>query len=166
MPTAPEYGDEVWSRQLTPRLRPRAKPRRLSKLSHHVENAYMATDLQGDSVVAWQVNYFAGAFARHVRRDGTVGRVVKLSNGGVGPVLLDDDGNGVAMTTAYRDGYLTAIRATRLRRDRTFGRTVLLGINDGEATQLSGGISPTGRATLAWAQVPDGDGRIVAVSGR
>lgn len=153
---------EVWARRLSATLRPRTKPRLISPRGRDVEIAAVDTDSQGDSVVTWGVGYFEGAFARYVRRDGVLGKVVKVSGGGMGPVLLGDDGRGVVVSTAYRNGLRRLIRVTRVRQNGTFGGTVRVGLNDYN-THVTGGVSSSGRVTVAWEQI-HGD-RIMAVTG-
>lgn len=154
---------QIWGRGLRPTLQPRTRAMLLSQPGHHAAVGWVDTDRQGDSVVAWTVGYFAGAYARHVRRDGVRGKVVKLSAGGAGAVLLGDDGSGVVVSTAYRNGLRRVIRATRVRSNGTFGGTIRVGVNDYD-THPIGGVSRSGRATIAWEQI-HGE-RIMAVSGR
>jgi hypothetical protein len=153
---------QVWARRLSPTLRPRTKPRLISRRGQDATSAAVDTDSQGDSVVTWGVGHFEGAFARYVRHDGVLGKVVKLGGGGMGPVLLGDDGRGVVVSTAYRMGLRRVVRVTRVRRNGTFGGTIRVGLNDYD-TRITGGVSRSGRVTIAWEQI-HGD-RIMAVTG-
>lgn len=164
--TKPSGYDEVWSRRLGKTLKPKAKSRRISKRYDDVRDARMDTDLQGDTVVAWQIGYYVGVKARLIRHDGSMGKVRPLTNGGLGDVVLDDDGDGMVVTDAYYKDSRILICAARVRHTGKIRRPVVIAANDGDTDGITAGITPKGRTTIAWPQVPDGDGRVVAMSGR
>lgn len=160
--------NEAWGRLVSRGLRPRGKARMLSRRGQLAVQTEADMDLQGDAVVTWHVNYYAGVFARSIRRDGTFGPIERLGNGGLGadPVALDSDGDGGIAWAGYRDGVLKAIRLTRVRRSGTFGRTVTVGVNGGESTRITLDAAPSGRLTVAWEELPYEGAHILAVRGR
>jgi hypothetical protein len=160
-----DYDNEAWGRRVGRALKPLGRSRILSRKGQLAVQVESDTDLQGDSVVTWHVNYFAGVFARQIRRDGTVGPVEKLGKGGLGGVALDGDGDGAIAWSGYRDGLRKLIRVTRVRRGGGFGRTVTVGVNGYDTSRITLGATPAGRVTVAWEEEPYDGAHIMAVRG-
>jgi hypothetical protein len=160
--------NEAWGRRVSRGMQPRGKARILSRRGQLAVQTEADMDLEGDAIVAWHVNYYAGVFARRIRRDGTVGPIKRLGDGGLGayPVALDSDGDGAVAWVGYRNGLLKAIRVTRVHRDGTFGRTVTVGVNGGESTRITLDAAPAGRLTVAWEELPYEGAHILTVRGR
>jgi hypothetical protein len=159
---------EIWGCRVSRSMQPLGKARLLSRRGQPAVQTESDMDPQGDAIVAWHVNYYAGVFARRIGRDGTVGPIVRLGNGGLGayPVALDSDGDGAVAWVGYRNGQMTAIRLTRVRRDGRFGRTSTVAVNGGESTRITLDATPTGRLTVAWEGLPQERAHIMVVRGR
>ena len=107
----------------------------------------------GAAVVGWQKTYHAGAWVHRVRPNGSLGSPVKVSDAGIGDIVLMGDGDGTVASTGFTaDGLTRAIRVTPIL-DGVIGRTRTVGHNDYDTTYLRAGLTPRGRTLISWNEV-------------
>jgi len=112
---------------------------RLSPTTHFVSNLASATDLEGDTMVAWTrpVGDTFRLYARFCRRGGSLGPVLALgaisgqrdNNNYQNPrasLVLDDDGDGVITWTTEPSYDYFVVWARRVHRDGSLGPKVRL----------------------------------------
>ncbi len=138
----------AWSRQVKP-TGELGTLRRLSSLTYGVSNLKVASDLEGDIVVAWDRGDLGSIYARRISRTDTLGPTVTIGTGRLTDIELDDDGDGVAVWEGPPDVYASygTIRSTRIGRSGTFGSATVIS-RVGEFPQVD--VSASGRAVVAW----------------
>lgn len=115
----------------------------------------LATDLDGDSVLAWSTHthgVMADVYARPISRTGELGAVTAFGEGDRPAVALDDDGDGlVAWQAAGPSWAFMGVWASAVSRQGVFGATDQVSA-DGRVVRVAS--SPTGRFTATWQRAP------------
>ncbi len=153
----------AWWR-ISPRLRLKAPVRTFAPRKEPLGRVDVAVSDSGHAVLGWQRTFYDGAFVRLVAPDGSLGRVHRLADGGLGDVALRPDGSGVVASSG-RDGsgLLTEVWATPLRVGGA-GRSRRVALSAGDISYLRAGVGGPGRAVLTWAE--PGNARILSVGVR
>ncbi|WP_020580043.1 hypothetical protein [Actinopolymorpha alba] len=137
----------VWSRGMSP-VGDLGTLRTLSPSTHKVSNHVVASDLEGDVVIAWDRTDATGLHARRIARTGTVGSIVQLGNGRQPNLAVDDDGDGVVVWQGRNSANtVNTVQTIRVSRGGTFGSAATISAN-GEAPRLD--VTPTGGVVVAW----------------
>ncbi len=117
--------------------------------------AALATDLDGDSVLAWSrrtEGVLADVHSRTISRTGELGEITSFGAGDRPAVTLDDDGDGlVAWQAAGPSWAFMGVWASTVHRDGRFGAVEQLS-TDGRVVRVDS--SPTGRLAVTWQRVP------------
>jgi hypothetical protein len=113
---------------------------------HHA----LASNLGGDSVVAWTRSLpddrFA-VYARSVSRTARLGPVFELGRGDLPDVALDDDGDGIIVWHSPDDDVTDAVRGATVSRAMTLGSMRKLAANGRVPQSVT---SPRGRVVVLW----------------
>lgn len=153
-----------WLR-IGPRLEVVDQERRFTPRDETIDSTTMGLAPDGSAVVGWQRNYFEGAFVRTLDRRGRMGPVVKVADGGLHDVALSRDGDGVVVSTGLdAEGSYSRIRVTRVA-DGRLGRSLQVGRNDYDTSDLHADPLPRGRSIVSWGEVLE-DSRVMVVTGR
>jgi hypothetical protein len=154
----------AWWR-ISPRLRLMAPVRMFAPRKETLDHVDVAVSESGGAVLGWQRNYYQGAFVRLVAPDGSVGRVHRLTDGGLGDIAVRPDGSGVVASSSHdAEGRLSVAWATPLRGGRT-GTSRPVGRSDFDISYLQAGVGDAGGALVTWAEEL-GNARIVSVAVR
>lgn len=115
----------------------------------------LATDAEGDSVLAWSrftTGILADVHARPISRTGVLGEVTAFGAGDRPAVTLDDDGDGLVAWQAPGPSWAyQGVWASTVSRDGGFGAVEQLSA-DGRVVRV--GASPTGRFAVTWQRAP------------
>ena len=147
--TAADQTEQVWGRWLS-RYGAVGSVRQLTPSSHpSISNYSIASDLDGDRVLTWDLFPSKYLYARTISRTGTIGSYVLLSTyGRLHTVRLDDDGDGVVVFEGQGvDGSVGSIRARRVSQSGTFATSQLIAAS-GVSPVVA--VSPGGRAIVGW----------------
>lgn len=112
----------------------------------------VATDLEGDSILVWtrsDGNYQVEMLGRQLSRDGTLGPVTSLGLHDRPDVALDDDGDGLVVSSHPSHPNEREITAHSISASGSFGDAIPLS-SDGRAASVD--ASPTSRFTVVWQQ--------------
>ena len=152
----------AWWR-ISPRLRLMAPVRMYAPRKETIDHVDVAVSESGRAVLGWQRNYYQGAFVRLVTPDGSVGRVHRLTDGGLGDIAMRSDGSGIVASSSHDDeGRVTVAWVTPLRGGGT-GRSRPVGRSNWDISYLQAGVGEAGRALVTWAEALD-NARIVSVA--
>ncbi|MEV0805381.1 hypothetical protein [Micromonospora sp. NPDC050200] len=144
-----DQSTQVWGRWVS-RDGTVGNVRQLTPASHtDVVNHSVASDLDGDVLLTWDLFSTGHLYALPISRAQTVGQPVLLSTfGRLHTVRVDDDGDGIVVWQGKGvDNSVGSVEARRVTQSGTFGPTqviVAIGVNPTAA------VTPAGRAVAAW----------------
>ncbi len=105
--------------------------RAVSPPAHDVRSSDLASDLEGDVVVAWHLGSEA-LFARQVTRNGVFRDRVRVGKGAMSDIELDDDGNGVLVWLAPGvDNRVSSIFSAKVTRAGVFREPKVVSVTGG-----------------------------------
>jgi hypothetical protein len=147
--TAADQTEQVWGRWLS-RYGTIGSLRQLTPSSHTaISNYSIASDLDGDRVLTWDLFPSKYLYARTISSTATIGSYVRLTTyGRMHTVRLDDDGDGVVVYEGQGiNGSVGSIRARRVSRSGTFATAQV--IAESGVSPVTA-VSPGGRAIVGW----------------
>ncbi|MEH1059254.1 hypothetical protein V6U89_29105 [Micromonospora sp. CPCC 206171] len=147
--SAQNQSTEVWGRWVS-RDGTIGDVRQLTPASHtDVVNHSVASDLDGDVLLTWDLFSTGHLYALPISRTRTVGTPVLLSTfGRLHTVRVDDDGDGIVVWQGKGlNNSVGNVEARRVTQSGTFGTTeVIVGIGVNPTVA----VTPAGRPVAAW----------------